>query len=601
MRASAACVAFVLFAAFLALAQGYDSVPDDALIVRFGESGSGYELLEAGTQGGRFITALMIATGTWNPVVALDGGSAFCTGEMHRGLVGIHPMTGVYFPELAKSWSISEDGLTLTFHLREGIRWSDGAPFTADDVLFTYNDLILNNDVNAANRDNLRLPDGTFPVIDKLDTYTVRIVLSTRFRPALNAFTAKIVPEHVLAADVHKRTPEVAAGTFNAAWNLATPGSELVGLGPFVLKEFKPDEYAWMERNPFYHHYDPNGVQLPYVDELLIMFVADRDVALLKFLNGEFHSIEGQAHDVGLLMAEAASSGYTVRIGDVGYGSTFFTFNLDCQDPNLRGLFRNLSFRQAMSHATDTAGNLDLILGIGDVQWSPISMASPYYAGREVYGGPITEADAILYEYDLQKAAELLDACGIVDRDGDGIREFEDGSSVKFELVSVAGYELAEQTTLVLAEDLGALGIRVHVNLLNFQHLVGMIMGGQWEAMGIGMSGEHDPHGAVSVLHSTGNQHFWHYSASAGDLFPYEQEIDRLMDLAAGIYDPQEAFEYYKQVQLIFAREDLGMIFGVNPRIVIAVYNVVGNQIAIKGKGTPYGTAFDMLFFKEES
>ncbi|GAF99408.1 unnamed protein product, partial [marine sediment metagenome] len=142
VRAIAACVGFVLFAAFFALAQGYDSVPDDALIVRFGESGSGYELLEAGTQGGRFITALMIATSTWNPVVALDGGSAFCTGEMHRGLVGIRPMTGVYFPELAKSWAISEDGLNITFHLREGIRWSDGAPFTADDVVFTYNDLI---------------------------------------------------------------------------------------------------------------------------------------------------------------------------------------------------------------------------------------------------------------------------------------------------------------------------------------------------------------------------------------------------------------------------------------------------------------------------
>jgi len=601
MKVVVACVGFFLVAVSSVFGQGYESIPTDALIVSFGEPGSGYESLEPGTQGGRFITALMIATSTWNPIVAQDGGSALCTGEIHSGLIGIHPVTGLYHPELAQTWSISEDGLTIVFQLREGIRWSDGAPFTADDVVFTYNDLIFNDDVDAFDRDSLRLPDGSFPIVEKLDTHEVRVVLSTPFRPVLDAFTANIVPEHILAAYVHKRNPRVAAGTFNSAWNLATPGGELVGLGPFILKEYRPDQYALMERNPFYYHYDPDGVQLPYVDELLILFVADKDVALLKFLNGELHSIEGQAEDVSVLLAKAAPGGYTVRIGDVGYGWSFITFNLDSEDSNLRKLFRNVAFRQAMAHASDMQGSLDRIMGIGDVQWSPVDLASPYYAGREYYGGPITEANAVLYEYDLQKAAELLDTCGVIDRDGDGIRDFEDGSPVEFELASLVGYELAEHATLAMAADLDALGIKVHVNLLNFQHLVGMIYGGPWDAMGIGMSGDHDPHSAVNVLRSTGNLHFWHYSAGEGDVFPYEQEIDRLMDLAAGIYDPQEAFEVYKQIQLIFAREDLGMIFGVNPRKVIAVYNVIGNGIAIKSKGTPYGTAFDILFFKPET
>ena len=597
----------VAFAGFLFIAmasvygQGYENIPADALIVDLGERGSGYESLELGAQGGRFITALMIATNTWNPIVAQDAGSVLCTGEMHGGLIGIHPVTGLYHPELAQAWEISEDGMTITFQLRAGIRWSDGAPFTADDVVFTYNDLIFNEDVNAFARDSLRLPDGSFPIVEKLGTHEVRVVLSTPFRPVLNAFTAKIVPEHVLAAHVHKRNQNVVAGTFNSAWNLSTPGGELVGLGPFVLKEYKSDQYALMERNPFYYHYDSSGVQLPYVDELLILFVADKDVALLKFLNGEMHSIEGQAQDVSVLLANAAPRDFTVRIGDVGYGWSFFTFNFDSEDLNLRTLFRNVAFRQAMAHANDMQGSLDRILGIGDVQWSPVDMASPYYAGREYYGGPITEANAVLYEYDLQKAAELLDTCGVIDRNGDGMRDFEDGSPVEFELATVVGYEFAEQGMLALAQDLGALGIKVHVNLFKLQHLVGMVYGGQWDAMAIGMTGGHDPHGAVNVLRSTGNLHFWHYSAREGGIFPYEQEIDRLMDLAAGIYDPQEAFEVYKQIQLIFAREDLGMIFGVNPREVIAVYNIIGNGIAIRAKGTSYGTAFDMLFFKPKT
>jgi peptide/nickel transport system substrate-binding protein len=598
MKAISACVGFLLLLTSLAVAQGYESVPEDALIVGLGEPGSGYKSLEPGTRGGHYFTALKMGTSTWNPIVATDGGSVFCTGLMQKGLVAIHPVTGVYYPELAKSWTVSEDGLTITFHLREGIKWSDGEPFTADDVLFTYNNLILNDEVSATARDGLRLPDGTFPVIDKLDEHTVRFTLSARFRPVLDAVTANVAPEHVLADSVHKRNPRAPAGTFDASWGLDTSPGEIVGLGPFILEKFRQDEYARMVRNPYYYHYDASGVQLPYIDELTIMFVASHDLALLKFLNGELHSIHAEATDVGALYAEAAARGYSVRVGDVGYGSTFVMFNFDVADANLRGLFRNLSFRQAMAHAKDTEGALGRILGLGDAQWSPVSMASPYYAGREVYGGPITEANAVLYEYDLGRAAELLDECGIIDRDGDGVREFDDGSPVEFELATVTGKELAEQMALAMATDCAAIGIKLNVNLLDFQHLGGLIFGGPWQAIGIQLTGEHDPHGLVSVLRSSGWLHMWHFSAGLGDVFPYEQEIDRLLSEAAGIYHPEEAFELYKQIQLIFAQEDLGMIFGVHPREAIAVYDVIGNGTAIRSLGTPFGAVFDLLFLK---
>jgi len=598
MKTVVACVGLLLLPVFWAAAHGYDGIPEDALIVDFGEPDSGYESLEAGTQGGRFVTALMIATNTWNPVVASDAGSRLCTGEMQRGLIGIHPVTGVYYPELAKSWTVSEDGLTVTLRLREGINWSDGTPFTADDVVFTYNDLILNDDVSAPDRDSLLLPDGTYPVIEQLDASTVRVTLSVAFRPVLDALRARIVPEHVLAEFVHKRNPKVPAGTFNATWVLDTPEHEIVGLGPFVLVELVPDEYVRMERNPYYYHYDVGGTQLPYVDELTILFVASRDVALLKFLNGEIHSIDADVSDAGILFAEAAPRGFTVRVGEEGYGHSFVMFNQDAGDDRLRALFRNLSFRRAIAHANDREGGLSRILGLGDILWSPISMASPYYAGREYYGGPITEANAIRYAYNLERAAELLDQCGIVDRDGDGVREFEDGSPVEFELATVTGYEFAEQSMLALTDDLERIGIHVHLNLLNFQHLAALLFSGQWQAIAIGLTGDHNPHGSASILRSTGSLHMWHYSAGFGDVFPYEREIDRLLDEAAGVYDPDEAFELYKQIQLIFAREDLGMIFGVQPRELIAVYDIIGNGTAIRSKGTPYGTVFDILFFR---
>jgi peptide/nickel transport system substrate-binding protein len=601
MRAFGACVGFLLLLVSLALAEGYESIPEDALIVRFGEPGSGYESLEQGTRGGRYFTALKMGTSTWNPIVAGDGGSVFCTGVMQQGLVGIHPVTGVYYPELARSWTVSEDGLAITFHLRRGIRWSDGEPFTADDIVFTYNDLILNEDVEASARDQLRLPDGTYPVVERLDAQTIRFTLSAPFRPILDALTANIAPEHVLAEFVHKRNPRIPAGTFNATWGLDTPADELVGLGPFILEEYVPDEYVRMKRNPYYYRYDSNGAQLPYIDELIIVFVPSHDLSLLKFLNGELHSIDAQVTDVAVLHAEAATRGYSVRVGGVGYMSSFVMFNFDTEDTNLRDLFRNLSFRQAMSHAQDTNGALSRILGVGDMQWSPVSMASPYYAGREYYGGPITEANAVLYEYDLRRAAELLDGCGIVDRDGDGIREFEDGTPVEFELATVSGYEFATQMALAMATDCAAIGVKLNVNLLNFQHIGVLIPSGEWQAIGIAFSSGHDPHAVAALLRSSGWFHMWHPSARFGDVFPYEQEIDRLLDLAAGIYDPDEAFEIYKEIQLIFAREDLGMLFGVQPRDVVAVYDVIGNGAAIGSVGSPYGAVFDILFFRDET
>ena len=130
---------------------------------------------------------------------------------------------------------MAEGGLGILFHLRRGLRWSDGMPFTADDVLFTYNDLILNEDIASANRDLLRLPGGGFPEIEKLDSHTIRVTSPAVFRPLLDAFTLPVLPKHKLASFIHKLNPDVPAGTFNCAWGVDTPVEELVGMGPFLV------------------------------------------------------------------------------------------------------------------------------------------------------------------------------------------------------------------------------------------------------------------------------------------------------------------------------------------------------------------------------
>lgn len=593
------------------LAQGYETMPEDAKIVELG--GEGYEDLEPGVRGGTFyISVFGSGPKKWNDVTAHETTTTRYTNTMFRGLMMLHPISGALIPDLAKSYEISEDGLEITFHLRR-INWSDGTPFTADDVLFTYNDLIFNEDIETDSRDGLELPDGTFPVFEKVDDNTITVTMSMIFRPIFNQLTVNIMPKHVLAEFVHKLNPDVPAGTFNGVWGLDTDPAELVGLGPYIVESYEPDQQVVMRRNPYYYTYDQNGIQLPYCDKVIELIVASMDVELLKFRNGETYAWGCRASDVPILKREEAVKDFTVKIGSGVYGTLWFTVNQDYglgeDDPakdQLRELFRNIKFRQAISHAMDKQSIINnLYNGLATPQWSPVSTPSPFYAGREYYGGPVTEANAVTYEYDLETAAALLDEIGILDTDGDGIREFADGTPVEFELNTNSGNTLREGFCLIMQEDLTSIGLKVNFNPVDFNTLVTRLLGGTiYQAVVLGLTGGDEPHGGSNVYLTTGGLHFWHYSAGAEedpDIFEHEKRIDELFDLGVGTWNNDEAFEYYKEYQRLYASQDLGMNFSVNQAHTYVCYNFVGNKEIISPVTSPTAVnsiARDLFFLK---
>lgn len=593
-------LALVLSAGAVVFGQGYETMPKDALIVPLGQEGTPYADLQPGVRGGTLYTSTISNPKKWNAVTAHETSTTAYTDKMFMGLTTTNPINGAIEPELAKSWDISEDGLTITFHLRQGLKWSDGEPFTADDVVFTFNDLYFNEDVETDTRDILQLPDGSFPKVEKVDDYTVKVTISMVFRPILNAMGVSIMPKHKLAQYVHKLNPDVPAGTFNGVWGLDTDPKEIVGMGPFVLDSFTPDQQVVMVRNPYYYHYDPNGVQLPYLDKWVDLVVASQDVSLLKFRNGEIYAFGARPSDVPILKAEEAQKGFTVLIKGATYGTLWVSFNLDTPNEKLKGLFRKLAFRQAIAHAIDKQTVINnLYNGLAAPQWSPVSMNSPFYAGRDYYGGPITEKNAVIYDYDLDKAAKLLDQIGIVDNDGDGIREFEDGTPVEFELNTNSGNTLREGFCQILADDLKKIGIKANFNPVDFNTLVTKLLGGQYEAVVLGLTGGDEPNNGANVYRSTGGLHFWHYSAAKGDIFDYEKQIDELFDKGVSTYDNDEAFEYYKEYQQLFAEKDLGLIFTVNQKFTYAYYNFIGNGEATNPLATPGGGLIDIVYIKK--
>ncbi len=516
----------------------------------------------------------------FNSIMVRDTASAWVPARMFHSLVERDTMTMEHVPVLAESWEVAEDGLSITFRLRQGIRWSDGEPFTADDVMFTWRDLWLNPDVGAR-RVIWELPDGTMPSFEKIDDYTVRVIVSTWFRPLLGAVgDTPILPRHKLWQYVRKLNPALEKCQFNTAWGVDVDPKAMVGTGPYVLEKFIPDLAIKMVRNLHYWQFDPAGTQLPYFDRLLVHIVESIDVAILKFRAGKTDAVGPRPEDVAAMVAEARGRGYRVLIHDTPhFGQEFLSFLQDVEDPNLRGLFRDLRFRQAMSHSIDRDEIIDgLFLGMGVELWSPVSIPSPFYAPEK----------KLLFRYNLDKARALLDDIGLRDTDGDGIREFPDRTPVRFTVMTNAGNTLREGIGLLLQADLRKIGIDMIFTPIPFPTLVGRLTSATgWEGVIIGFTGAIDPHGAGVIWKSTGDLHFWRFSAGGPDgrlpeKFPvadpmeWSARVDELWALQAAAKSDAEAFPYFAEFQRIVA-ENLPVIYTAARTFQFAIYDHLGN------------------------
>jgi len=580
----------------------------DFVVVPLGEEGTSYAHLEPGVRGGTFYAAAISDPKGWNAVTSHENSTSQYTNIMMRGLIDIDPTTSEIVPELAQSWDLSEDGLEIIFHLRHGLQWSDGEPFTADDVIFTFNDLYYNEDVDTDTRDILQLPDGTYPEVEKTDDYTIRVSLSVPFRPILNALGGAIMPEHVLADCVHKLNPDVPVGQFNSTWTLDTDPSELVGMGPFIVENYFAGQGVTMRRNPYYYHIDPNGVQLPYLDRYVILTVENQDVSLLKFRNQELDAFAPRALDLPVLEGETAIKDFTVLVKpDVPvFGTSWIGINQDIglaqgTHENLRALFRDIRFRKAIAYSIDKETIIhNVYSGLAVPQWSPVSYLSPFYAGRTTYGGPVTEESAVIYEFDPEKTMGLLDEIGVIDRDGDGWRDFEDGTRVEFEFVTNSN-TTRESICLIVTDDLQAVGLKVTYQPVDFNTVVDRLTTSTIQMVLLGLGGGSEPNGGANVYRSTGGLHFWHYSAADGDVYDVEMLIDDLLSEGVATFDNDAAFEVYKQYQIAYTENDLGLIFTVNPAFVYAYYNHIGNANVANPIATPSGgngLTMDLIYLK---
>ncbi|HUE36133.1 MAG TPA: ABC transporter substrate-binding protein, partial [Candidatus Acidoferrum sp.] len=234
-----------------------------------------------GIQGGKFIIAEPGEPKTFNYITANESSSIDICRFMFWSLLNFDEVNQTVEPGLAEFWTNSPDGKTWTFRLRKNLRWSDGAPLTADDVVFTWNDVIFNPKIENVTRDPFII-NGKEITVTKVNDLTIQVVTPEIYAPFLEAFGSgvPIMPKHILEKSVTD-------GTFTSAYTANSNPEEIVGSGPFRLKEYKPGQYTILERNLYFLEVDKNGTRLPYFDDVIFTTVPSLEALKLRFLSGE--------------------------------------------------------------------------------------------------------------------------------------------------------------------------------------------------------------------------------------------------------------------------------------------------------------------------
>jgi len=525
---------------------------------------------EIGQYGGTFLDSQVSDPRTFNPVLAQETTSTGPLGYLFEGLVEDNGQTTETEPALAESWTTSKDGRTWTFVLRQGLRWNDGQPVTADDVLFTFQ-VVYDPRIPNSESDVLRVAGKPIQVA-KVDARTVRFTTAEPFGPFLRVIGVPIIPRHKLEAAYN-------AGRFNQTWGLNTPPRELVGTGPYAMTEYKNAQRMVFVRNPHYWKVDTAGHRLPYIDRVVLTIVPDQDAHRLLFQAGQTDSYGVRPREYAEFKRGEKAGNYTVYDGGPSFGSQFLVFN---QNPH-SGLpayklkwFQTQKFRQAVAYAVDRQAIINQVFaGHAIPEYGPESPADKFFYNPRV----------MQYPYDLDKAARVLAEAGFK-KGADGVLRDADGHPVQFVISTNSDNKDRVAIANIIRQDLTKLGMQVTLAPESFNTLVNKLVESfRWEAMVLGLTGGVDPHNGQNVWKSSGSLHMW-YPKQPKPATPWEAQIDRYFNLAATTVDQNRRRAYYNQYQEIVA-EQVPLIYTAIPNAYVAVRNKFGNI-----KFTAFGGAF---------
>ncbi|NPA15192.1 MAG: peptide-binding protein [Deferribacteres bacterium] len=433
------------------------------------------------------------------PLLASDSASATISGFVFNGLLkydGDLNLVG----DLAESWEIEDGGRVIVFHLRKGVLWQDGKPFTARDVKFTYEKLV---DPKVATPYS-----GDFELIKKfevIDDYTVRITYKYPFAPALSSWTMGIIPEHLLK---------------NEDLNTTGFNRHPVGTGPFILESWKTGQKLVLRANPRYFR------GRPYLDRVIYRIIPDSATMFLELASG---NLDYMGLTPFQYKRQTNTEFFRKNFRKFRYPALVYTY----LGYNLRlPIFSDKRVRKALTYAIDRKLIVDVVLlGLGQVSngiFPPSSWAC------DTSFSPLP--------YDPKKAKELLAEAGWRDTDGDGVLD-KDGKPFEFTIVTNQGNSQRINTAEIIQYELAQVGVKVKIRVLEWQALLRAIYDRNFQAIILGWSLGADPD----------PYDIWHSSKTKPGEFNFvgykNPEVDRLIEEARRIFDRKKRAELYHKIQ----------------------------------------------------
>jgi peptide/nickel transport system substrate-binding protein len=535
-----------------------------------------------GTPGGTLTLPLPDAPPRFFYYGEISNVSQLLAQQMFDSLVEYNLETYALEPALATDWEVSEDGLTYTFHLREGVTWHDGEPFTADDVVFTYTQIIMNPETRAGDAAQF-----TFTVdgeerrveVEALDERTVRFTLPAPSASFLIQQRFFIMPKHKLLEFSVEGGADPA--DINNAWPTDGNLEDVVGTGPYRLSRYVPGQLVVLEKNENYWKVDSEGTRLPYIDTLRYLVVRGSEQQLAQFLAGNIDQLNiSGAQFPDLKSRELAGADFRVIQSEALFGSPpHLAFNFNAADAALAELFSQVEFRRAMEYAVDRMRVIeDVYNGLATLPGTPTAPAN-----TEFY----RDTTGLMNMFDLAAAAAALDELGIVDTDGNGVRNLPGGRDLEFTLTYNADSQVFTDIATILQNDFSQIGVRVNLQGIQGAALFGTALAGDFEAILLAFGNLPDPELRKPIWQPGGALYYWHRATHPAEpggqpnfdaMADWERRIYEIFEQAAVMTDNEARAELYGEWQELNA-VNVPVIMIAKPANVAAVYNKVQNFV----------------------
>ena len=507
---------------------------------------------QAPQRGGQLVATVRSEPRSFNRIALRTQSAELLSVLTQARLLRVNRATFELEPWLVERWETAADGLSHTLHLRDGVSWSDGTPFTADDVAFSVR---VGTDPKVSSIASSLQAGGKPIALSVVDPKTVRVEFAGPFGPGLRVLdTLPILPRHKLEA-------AYAAGRFAEAWSMQTPPADVVGLGPFVFASYEPGQRVVLERNPHYWRTAADGARLPYLDRIVLEVVPDQNAELLRLQSGASDLLQDEIRSDDYVSIRQSEERGTLALIELGVSPAvdglWFCLKPEKKkaDPRFAFLQRK-EFRQALSHAVDREAFAQTVfLGEAVPVWGPITPGN-----REWFTPNLPR-----YPYDPAKARSLLASIGLEDRDGNGTVEDAQGTEARFTLITQRGLGWNERGTALIGEQAAKIGVAFDVAPLESGALFQRMLACDYDAVYMRpLATDLDPAANLDFWLSSGSAHLWDLEQKA-PATDWEARLDRIMTEQASTSDPARRKALFADAQQLFA-EQLPVLYFAAPR-----------------------------------